>query len=99
MEEVVSSAPVIQEKVLAPESTKVIKLDGDRVSIVDAIQLFGWTSETRFVWQLDRSSITLLAQENGKLAFDESNRILIPMNLLRRLNIQCDKQVRKSIII
>ena len=93
MEEVVCSAPVIQETVLAPESTKVIKLDGGRVSIVDAIQIFGWTSETRFVWQLDRSSITLLALENGKLEFDASNRILIPMNLRRRLNIQSDEQV------
>jgi hypothetical protein len=93
LEEVVRSAPVIQEKMLAPESTKVIKLDGGRVSIVDAIQIFGWTSETRFVWQLDQSSITLLAQEDGKLAFDTSNRILIPMNLRRRLNIPSDEQV------
>ena len=53
LEEVVRSAPVIQETVLAPESTKVIKLDGGRVSIVDAIEIFEWTSETRFVWQLD----------------------------------------------
>lgn len=74
MEEVVRSAPVIQEKVLAPQSMKVIKLDGGRVSIVDTIQLFGWTSETRFVWQLDRSLITLIAQEDGDLAFDAQIR-------------------------
>ena len=71
LEEVVRSAPVIQEIGLAPESTTVIKLDGDRVSNVDAMQIFGLTSETRFVWQLDRSSITLLALESGKLAFEQ----------------------------
>jgi hypothetical protein len=70
LEEVVRSTPLLQETVLAPESTKVIKLDGGQVSIVDAIQIFGWTPKNRFVWQLDRSSITLLAQENGKLTFD-----------------------------
>ena len=77
---------VIQEKVLAPESTKVIKLNGGRVSIVDVIQLSGWTSETRLVWQLDRSLIILLAQENGKLEFDASNQTLIPRSLRRRLD-------------
>lgn len=50
LEEVVRSTPVIQETVLAPESRKIVKLDGGRVSIVDTIQIFGWTSETRFVW-------------------------------------------------
>lgn len=84
LEEVVRSGPVIRETILAPESTKVIKLNGGRVSIVDAIHLFGWISETRFVWLLDRSLITLLAQENGKLEIDASNRILIPMNLTTR---------------
>jgi len=93
LEKVVRSAPVIQAKNQAPESTKVIKLDGGRISIIDAIQLFGWTQETRFAWQLDRASITLVAQEDGNLAFDASNRILIPMNLRRRLNIESDEQV------
>ena len=93
LEKVVRSAPMIQGQVQAPQSTKVIKLDGGRISIVDAIQLFGWTPKTRFAWQLDRSSITLIAQEDGDLAFDASNRILIPMNLRRRLNIKSDEQV------
>ncbi len=35
LEEVVRSAPVTQETALAPESTKVIKLEGGRVSIVN----------------------------------------------------------------
>ena len=43
LEKVVRSAPVIQSEVQEPQSTKVIKLDGGRISIVDAIQLFGWT--------------------------------------------------------
>ena len=81
LEKVVRSAPVIQAKDQAPESTKIIKLDGGRISIIDAIQLFGWKPDTRFAWQLDRSSLTLIAQEDGDLAFDASNRILIPMNL------------------
>ena len=93
LEKVVRSAPVVREKEQAPQSTKVIKLDGGRISIVDAIQLFGWTPKTRFAWQLDRSSITLIAQEDGDLAFDASNRILVPMNLRRRLNIKSDEQV------
>ena len=93
LEKVVRSAPVFQAKEQAPRSTKVIKLDGGRISIVDAIQLFGWKPNTRFAWQLDRSSITLVAQEDGDLAFDTSNRILIPMNLRRRLNIKSDEQV------
>jgi len=84
---------VFQAKAQAPQSTKVIKLDGGRISIVDAIQLFGWKADTRFAWQLDRSSITLVAQEDGDLAFDTSNRILIPMNPRRRLNIKSDEQV------
>ena len=37
LEDIVCSASVIQEKVQAPESTKVIKLGGGRVSIVDAM--------------------------------------------------------------
>jgi hypothetical protein len=69
LEKIVRSAPVIQGEIQAPQSTKVIKLDGGRISIVDAIQLFGWTPKTRFAWQLDRSSITLIAQEDGDLAF------------------------------
>ena len=73
LEKVVRSAPVIQGEVQAPQSTKVIKLDGGRISIVHAIQLFGWTPKNRFAWQLDRSSITLIAQEDGDLAFDASN--------------------------
>jgi len=93
LEKVVRSSPVIQAKEHAPRSTKIIKLDGGRISIVDAIELFGWTQETRFAWQLDRSSITLVAQEDGDLAFDASNRILIPMNLRRRLNIKSHEQV------
>ena len=88
LEKVVRTAPVIQAKEHAPQSTKVIKLDGGRISIVDAIELFGWTQETRFAWQLDRSSITLVAQEDGDLVFDASNRILIPVNLRRRLNMR-----------
>ena len=71
----------------------MIKLDGGRISIVDAIQLFGWTPKTRFAWQLDRSSITLLAQVDGNLVFDTANRILIPINLRQLLNIQSDEQV------
>ena len=43
LEKVVRSAPVIQGEIQAPQSTKIIKLDGGRISIVDAIQLFGWT--------------------------------------------------------
>ena len=39
LEKVVRSAPVIQGEVQAPQSTKVIKLDGGRISIVDAIDL------------------------------------------------------------
>ena len=93
LEKVVRFAPVIQAKDQAPESTKIIKLDGGRISIIDAIQLFGWKPDTRFAWQLDRSSLTLIAQEDGDLAFDASNRILIPMNLRRRLNIKSDEQV------
>jgi hypothetical protein len=49
--------------------------------------------ETRFARQLDRSSITLVAQEDGDLAFDASNRILFSMNLRRRLNIKSDVHV------
>jgi hypothetical protein len=41
LENVVRSASVIQGEVQVPQSTKVIKLDGGRISIVDAIQLFG----------------------------------------------------------
>jgi hypothetical protein len=37
LEKVVRFAPVIQSEVKAPQPTKVIKLDGDRISIVDAI--------------------------------------------------------------
>ena len=48
--------------------------------------------KTSFAWQLDRSPITLIAQKDGDLAFDASNR-LIPMNLRRRLNIKSDEQV------
>ena len=51
LEKVVRSAPVMQEKERAPQSTKVIKLDGGRISIVDAIQPFGWTPKTRFACQ------------------------------------------------
>ena len=93
LEKVVRAAPVIQAKEPSPQSTKVIKLDGGRISIVDAIELFGWKPDTCFAWQLDQSSLTLIAQEDGDLAFDASNRILIPMNFRRRLNIQSDEQV------
>ena len=71
----------------------MIKLDGGRISIVDAIQLFRWTPKTRFAWKVDRSSITLLALVDGNLAFDTANRILIPINLRQLLNIQSDEQV------
>jgi len=58
LEKVVRSAAVIQGKYHKPQPTKVIKLDGDRISIIDALRLFERTLETRFGWQLDRSSIT-----------------------------------------
>jgi len=93
LEKVVRLAPAIQEKELAPRSTKIIKLDGGGISNVDAIQLFGCTPKNRFAWQLDRLPITLIAQEDGNLAFDASSRILIPMNLRRRLDIKSDDRV------
>jgi len=93
LEKVVRLAPAIQEKELTPQLTKIIKLDGGRISIVDAIQLFGWTPKNRFTWQLDRLSITLIAKEDGDLAFDASSRILIPTNIRRRLDIKSDEQV------
>jgi hypothetical protein len=40
LEKVVHSAPVIQGKVQVPQPTRVIKLDGGRISIIDAIQLY-----------------------------------------------------------
>lgn len=50
---------------MSPEPTKVMKLKGGLVSIVNAMQPFGWTLDTRFAWQLDPSSMTLLAQDDG----------------------------------
>ena len=93
LQKVVRNAPVLPGKIVSPDSTKVVKLDVGRISIVDAIKIFGWTNETKFSWQLDKFSITLVAQEGGEFAFDASNRILIPMNLRRRLNISLTEQV------
>ena len=93
LQQVIRSAPEVTLKVATPELTKVVKLDDGRVSIVDSIQLFGWTRETRFAWQIHRSSLTLIAQEDGDLKFDSSNRILIPMTLRRRLNMNLNEQV------
>jgi hypothetical protein len=93
LQQVIRSAPEVTLKVETPELTKVVKLDDGRVSIVDSIQLFGWTCETRFAWQIHRSSLTLIAQEDGELKFDSSNRILIPMTLRRRLSMNLSEQV------
>ena len=78
----------IQEVIQEPLSTKVVKLDDGRVSIVEAMKLFGWSIETRFSWQIAKSTLTLLATENGELQVDSFNRILIPVTLRRRVNLE-----------
>ena len=93
MEEVVRSAPVIQETGQAPESTKVIKLDGGLALIVESTKPFEWNPKICFALQIDLASITLLAQKCGSQTFDTSNRILILANPCQPLNIQSDQHV------
>lgn len=91
MEENVRSAQSIQVKVNALQSTKVIKLDGGRKLINEAIKLFGWTSHTRFAWQLDQTSISLLTQEGGKSGAWCDNSNFDSYILRCRLNIKFDE--------
>ena len=93
LQQVIRSAPEVTEKVEAPELSKVVKLDDGRVSIVDSIQLFGWSRETRFAWQIHRNSLTLIAQEDGEFKYDASSRILVPLTLRRRLSMELNEQV------
>lgn len=93
LQQVIRSAPGVTEKVEAPELSKVVKLDDGRVSIVDSIKLFGWSRETRFAWQIHRNSLTLFAQEDGEFKYDASSRILVPLTLRRRLNMDLNEQV------
>jgi hypothetical protein len=88
LREVIRTAPEIQELVPEPLSTKVVKLDDGRVSIVEAMNLFGWSMETKFSWQIVKNTLTLLATENGDISPDSSHRILIPVTLRRRINLE-----------
>ena len=89
----IRTAPSIPDLVIAPESTKVVKLDDGRVSVVEAMKLFGWNQETKLSWQIAKSTITLIALESGELSIDQSNRVLIPVTLRRRLNLETQGQV------